>query len=56
MDLRSSKFSVRRPALSLLLSLVFAAALSAATLPTAKPSDVGLSADRLGRLSRVMEE
>ncbi len=43
---------------TLLVLLVLAAAplLRAASLPTAKPGEVGLSAERLGRLSRVMKE
>ncbi|MDH7513033.1 MAG: serine hydrolase domain-containing protein [Clostridiales bacterium] len=36
--------------------LAAAALVQAAILPKAKPADVGLSAERLGRLSRVMQE
>ncbi len=45
----------RAAAFAVLVSLT-AAFLSAAQLPTAKPSEVGLSAERLDRLSRSMQE
>jgi len=43
-------------AAAILFILIAAAAVQAASLPTAKPEEVGLSAERLERLTRVMQE
>ena len=46
----------RKLALAAVFSLLAVALLQAAALPTAKPAEVGLSAERLDRLTRVMQE
>ena len=47
----------RRHALAVSLWLILSASLvPAASLPTAKPAEVGFSAERLDRLSRIMQE
>jgi CubicO group peptidase (beta-lactamase class C family) len=47
----------RRLALAVSLWLILSASLvPAASLPTAKPAEVGFSAERLDRLSRIMQE
>jgi CubicO group peptidase (beta-lactamase class C family) len=47
----------RRPALAVSVWLFVAAVfVQAASLPTAKPAEVGLSSERLDRLTRVMQE
>jgi len=48
--------SFRKSAMAAAVWFIAAALLQASSLPTAKPADVGLSADRLERLSRVMQE
>jgi CubicO group peptidase (beta-lactamase class C family) len=45
-----------RAAAALAALLLLATFLAAAQLPTAKPSEVGLSVERLDRLSRSMQE
>jgi CubicO group peptidase (beta-lactamase class C family) len=52
----SHRIRIRRPALAAALLLAVAVLLQAAALPVAKPAAVGLSADRLERISRVMQE
>jgi len=46
----------RRLALAAAIWLIAAVLLQAASLPKAKPAEVGLSAERLDRLTRVMQE
>lgn len=56
MEKRTILSFVRKHALAAAVWLVAAALVQAASLPVAKPADVGLSAERLDRLSRVMQE
>jgi hypothetical protein len=47
----------RRPVLSAFIILLFASVFGrAAVLPTAKPSEVGLSAERLERMTKVFQD
>jgi len=48
--------SFRKSALAAAACFAAAALLQAASLPTAKPAEVGMSTERLERLSRVMQE
>lgn len=55
--MRSDRIRGIRSAAGIAAALLFSAALlAAAQLPTAKPSEVGFSAERLERLSRAMQE
>lgn len=53
---KKSRFRGRTALAAVILVLALASFLQAAALPKAKPADVGLSAERLARLGRVMQE
>lgn len=53
---KKSRFRGRTALAAVILVLALASLLQAAALPKAKPADVGLSAERLARLGRVMQE
>ena len=52
---QKSRFRSRTALAAVILVLALASLLQAAALPKAKPADVGLSAERLARLGRVMQ-
>jgi len=54
MKKRTHRISVSRPALAVVLVVLAAALLQASALPQAAPGDVGLSSERLDRLTKVM--
>jgi CubicO group peptidase (beta-lactamase class C family) len=53
---QKSRFRGRTALAAVILILALASLLQAAALPKAKPAEVGLSAERLARLGRVMQE
>jgi CubicO group peptidase (beta-lactamase class C family) len=53
---QKSRFCGRTALAAVIFVLALASLLQAAELPKAKPAEVGLSAERLGRLGRVMQE
>jgi len=53
---QKSRFRGRTALVAVILVLALASLLQAAALPKAKPADVGLSAERLARVGRVMQE
>ena len=54
--IKKSRFRGRAALAAVILVLALASLLQAAALPKAKPAEVGLSAERLERLGRIMQE